>query len=249
MSEDAITPDRVRDWLRVIPDLAALLPDALVTRTASVSTSRPAPGSRPPIRLDILHLLDTRDRTHWETGMQWCDPEHAGVLPYLHGWCCDLESYVYDLWDDELVDQVPAEPTISNCCAWLLQDGLLDWAEETLHAWDEFAQGVRHVHAELRHATADVRDRDVQAVPCWRCGDPLTRIDERALWECNSGHIVNIQPTDLQTAARDTGIPLRTLQDWAKKGRLTRLRESERSSIYDLGDIRRVAAERRLMSG
>ena len=40
MSDDPISPDRVRGWLRTIPDLAALLPDALITRAAHIARGR-----------------------------------------------------------------------------------------------------------------------------------------------------------------------------------------------------------------
>ena len=36
------TPAQVRDWLHTLPDLCALLGDALVTRSAEQYTSRPS---------------------------------------------------------------------------------------------------------------------------------------------------------------------------------------------------------------
>ena len=89
MTHDEDTPPaaaKVGAWLRDIPELCALLDDAAVTRGPSAETARPAPGSRPPLRLDVVHLQDEREKHNWESGMWWCDPDRQGVLPYLHGW-------------------------------------------------------------------------------------------------------------------------------------------------------------------
>ena len=247
--------DDVDRWLRAIPDLCALLPDALITRPAGSGGPRPVPSSRPPVRLDIVSLLDERDTVLWETGMAYVDPDGAGVLPYLWGWCRDIEASLYEI-SPTLPPEVPAEPTVAGCCSWLI--GALEDAT-SLPQWDELAWGIQQVHAGLRAATSAVRDVAEHPVPCSRCGGPLARVEgERPLWECDAcGHLVTVQAVTLRQAAailrreQGKGAPtLRTLQRWAlRPGILAPVADGPRSRVFDLGQIRGLAAEAKLRDG
>lgn len=236
-------PAQVRDWLRTLPDLCALLGDALVTRSAEQHTSRPVPGSKPPVRLDIIGLLDERD-VDWEAGMWRVDPDGHGVLPWLWGWCRDIEADAYRL-RPTLCDEVPDLPTIAGCCAWLLQDDLLEWCAATLRQWDEFAIDLGRVVGAVRNATRHVADQRVRPVPCGRCGEALTQV-KPGLWECEQGHMTSVQAVSLREAARQTGVPEATLRRWVRMSNAHRVSDGPTTVLYDLGDIRRIVANRRL---
>lgn len=239
------TAEDVHGWLTAIPDLMAHLPDAMVTRTHQQGGGRPVPASKPPVKLEIVHLLDRRTKHDWEQGMGWCDPDRQGVLPYLDGWCRDIEATAYES-RPELPPEVPADPTVTTACAWLL--GMLDYAE-TLPQWPEFADGIRVTHRNLLAATAVVRDRE-RPVRCQRCGvGTLTRPGEEALWECAAcGSQVKVQAVTLRQAAGIIGMSARTLQDWARRpGVLSPiLADTGSRKLFDLGDIRRLVAEQRV---
>ena len=237
------TAEQVRQWLGALPDLCALLPAALVARTPEQRVSRPAPGSKPPVRLDISRLLDTRETCDWESGMWRVDPDGHGVLPWLWGWCRDLEAEAYRD-RAELCDEVPAEPTVSSCCTWLQQGDLLEWAADSLQQWHEFAVDTGRVVRAVRDATRAVADLQDRPVPCGRCGEPL-ELQRDGLWECWSGHAVSIQPVGVREAARIVEVNYETLRRWLAEDPVARIVDGARP-VYDLGEIRRVVASRRL---
>lgn len=235
---------KVRGWLIDLPDRAALLPDALITRPQA-SGSRPAPGSRPPVNLDVLAVLDRDDRTRrgwdWELGVGWCDPESVGVLPYLWGWARDIEACAYED-RPEMPAELPDPPTVAGVCSWLLTE--LDWAA-TLPQWPEMVEGVRITWRRVRDATAHVADPVDRPVPCRLCGFALERVaGDRPLWQCKAcGHEVSVQAVTIRQAAKILRRPERTIRTWATRSLIKAISDGPRSNLYDLGDIRRVHAE------
>lgn len=244
-----------RHHLTEIPELCALLPDAAETRTA-IEGPRPAPGSKPPLRLDVLHLLDGRDK-HRDANMATCDPDRQGVLPYLFGWCRDVEADALDQ-SPELPPELPVQATVAGCCAWLTS--MLSFAA-TLPQWPELADGVRRTHQAVRDATAGVRDVEEKPVPCGRCGGALARIPgTRPMWECAAcGGLVTVQAVTVNQAAKIIGIQKDRLYALVNRPALVReagvtppqrvLGESGSRKLYDLSDLRRIVAEIRVREG
>lgn len=241
--------DTIRQALGELPELCALLPDALITRRPATGASRPTPASRPPVDLDILRLLDVRDRSGWLDGMEYCDPESVGVLPYLWGWCRDLEATALDARPD-LPPELPERPTIPAVVEWLL--GQLEWASG-LPQWPELASGITATHRAVRSAVKAVRDPAPADVPCGICHvGHLTRVPgTQPLWRCPvCGHEVAVQAVTLRQAAVITGTPYTTLRDWARRrGLLAPVIEGPRRRLYDLGQIRAIVAQSRLRQG
>lgn len=238
--------DDYRQALHDLPELCALLPAALTLRTPS--PGRTAPTSKPPLRLDILQLADTRDRTRWLDGMQWCDPDSVGILPYLWGWARDLEATALDTAPG-LTPDLPATPTAVNIAEWLLETA--EWAA-TLPQWPELHSGILHCWRAAKTALSALREPETRPVPCSRCRQGhLQRIDGTTpAWQCNlCGHEVRIQAVTLKQAAQHVNMPYTTLRDWARRpGLLAPIEDSPRRRLYDLGQIRALAAERRLRS-
>lgn len=238
------TLDQTRRHLLELPELCALLPDAAHARSA-IDGPRPAPASKPPLKLHVLHLLDEREKWNWEWGMWQVDPDRQGVLPYLHGWVRDIEASLYEE-SPRLPDEAPDEPTVANCCDWLSRHL---GAAETLAQWPELAHGIKTLHGNVRAAVAGIRDRH-RPVPCSQCGNPLSRDGDTNRWVCEAcGHLVSVQAVTLRQAAHIVGRSERTLRSWAQRNLFTRISDGPRTNLYDLGDIRRVVAEVALRDG
>lgn len=238
------SPDvqHLREVLVELPDLAAQLPDLLIQRRAG-QVSRGTPGSRPPLRLDVAALLDQRDRTDWTEGMVWCDPESVGLLPYLWGWVRDIEADALDEGIHLPSGDAPQAPTLSSVCDWLRQ--ALDYASG-LPQWPELAWGIETC---WRRTKAIVEGRsENRSVLCPRCTiGQLTRPGAQAQWECGQcGYIIIVQAVTLRQAAPLVGVSLRTLYRWDARRLITSVFDEQGRRWWDLGDIRRVAAQTRL---
>ncbi len=256
MTDDTPTPDRIASILGQLPDLCALLPDALITRTPHDETARPAPGPKPPVRLDVLHLLDTRPKHDWVDGMEFCDPDRMGVLPYLDGWCRDIEADMLD-HSPTPPTELPDPVTVTGCCAWLTRH--LDWAQDRPQ-WPEMAWGIHTTHRRVKVAVRAVQGRPEAPVPCGRCGaGTLNAIPaQRPLWECNNcGHHVTVQAVTLNQAAKIMRVPKDQLYRVVNRPALLRdtgIEQPKRilgqsgGRLYDLNDLRRVIAEMRYRS-
>lgn len=257
MSEPTV--DEVLRYLTELPDMCADLPVVAITRTSTgPHTSRPTPGPKPPTRLDILHLLDERPKDILGgeyIGMRYPDPDRTGVLPYLYSWARDIEATAYDQ-RPELPAELPEHPTVSNICDWLLHE--LAYAS-TLPQWPEMAWGIGETWKAVRVAVRAVREVEGRPVPCNRCGaGELRHVEgDKPMWECSEcKHRVTVQAVTLRQAARilrdDLGVSaptLRTLQRWAlRPGLLKPITDSPKRRLFDMGQIRSVAAEERIRS-
>ena len=235
----------VEQALGELPELCALLPEALTSGPNPWGSSRPGAASGVPLRLDVLQLLDTRDTTGWLDGMEFCDPDGAGVLPYLWGWCRDLASDLFDTCPSG-VEELPDRPTLAAVTGWLTRH--LTLIRGTAQ-WPEFEWGVLRVHRQVRAAVRHLREPG-PGVQCPRChaGHLVAPSHEKPLWVCHScKHQVTIQAVTLRQASRLVDVPERTLRDWASRpGLLSPVAEGPRRRLFDLGQIRRLAAERRL---
>ena len=242
------TVEDVRRWLTELPDLCALLPDALVVRTPHGEGSRGVPGPKPPARLGVLHLLDERTKDVQDSSCypDYPDPDRVGVLPYLDTWARDLEATALDE-RPELPDELPEHPTVANICGWLL--GELEWAS-TLPQWPELADGCGRLWKAVRIATRAVRDRDERPVPCSRCGaGRLERVEgEKPLWECRAcGHLISVRAVTLGQAAKIIGVHREQLKRWSmRQGLLSPISDTPGRRLYDLGELQRLVAEHRL---
>lgn len=247
------TVDEVQRYLAELPDMCALLPEAAIVRTPRGEGSRSVPGPRPPLRLDVLHLLDTRDKG-WAFDVP-PDPDRVGVLPFLDSWARDLEATALDE-RPELPGELPDPPTVAGLCNWLAGEAL--WASG-LPQWPEMADGIQRTWKAVRIAVSAVRHEEGRPVRCDECGAGELRHIEgsKPLWECTEcGHKVAMQAVTLREAAailrRERGKrapSLRTLQRWAlRPGLLTPIGDGPKRRLFNMGQIRSVAEAERTRS-
>ena len=234
------TPADVRAWLEEIPRLVLSLPIAAVTRKSAGVERRSVPASKPPTRTSIVHLLDTREKHDPAYGMAACDPERQGVLPYLLGW-------VRQTAKDPGIGRYDDFCDVSFCCQYL-NDYLLRimLIEED---WVAFSVGVRTIHHDLVEAVAVLLDSQTPVV-CPSCHVGVLRPDggKSDSWVCGPcGHVVTIHVVTLREAAAETGEKLSTLKFWSRSGLFTKISRDATpgGGHYDLGDIKRVIAEKR----
>ncbi len=240
---DTATPvatklSEVEDWLFAIPRLASLLPVAAVTHTQQEGP-RSVRCSKPPLKIDVVHLLDRRRKGQPDGGMVNVDPEREGVLPYLYGWVEELAG------STEPTQPTP-DATIQDVCEdlrWLIRHQDIDSPR-----WSAFAAGVQRIHSSLLESVGALIHGVNSPVVCPRClTGTLRRQGQTGTWECAvCGHDVTIQVVTLREAARITGEKLTTINYWSRMGLFTKIVDGGGKGSYDLGDIRRVIAEKRL---
>lgn len=251
MTTESVT---VAAQLRDLLDWAALLP-ALLTRHAPTGDNsrggRAPSGSKPPVRLDVLQVLDARVRIPGDDAEDRAELDRLagdhrqGLLPDLWQWARLIEAEAM-----ETCPQVPAElpeqPTLGSVVGWLLVH--TDWAETQQWA-DEYRADVDWWWRRLRQLVGEARAEPV--VPCGRCGEALTPAGP-GLWDCINRHQTSMRAVTVNEAAAIIGI---------KKDRLYRLvsqpgpgvdpptpilGDSGARRLYDLGDLRRLVSWARL---
>lgn len=143
--------DQIRDWLRKIPELYALLPRFIEHGTTDrnpESKTTKAANAGAPMRLEIVDLLDTRLGRKW-LGTATVDGRR-GVL----GTVVALANEIRDgrnLKTPEPVSVTTACDLIGNHMLWLTEQ---DWAADA-HA------ELKALHRELSDAIGDYRPRPV----------------------------------------------------------------------------------------
>ena len=230
-----MTEPSPRDMLARIPDMAA---EAYLTWDAP----NPNPGER-------------SDKTGRRSHVHQPAPTNLSTLVALdplHGLLPTITECVRIIWEQmPAPDRPPLQhpPTWSGETGWLL--ATVTWWQSHLDecdlGWVEDA--IAAAYRELARLTREPEDKPVL---CGRCRIGALEQVHDAMWECHAcGHTVTVRAVTLKQAAAEVDVPLRTLQDWANRPGLLRpiLDGGPRTRLFDLGDIRRVAAEKRLREG
>lgn len=185
-----MTDRPVAELLAELPEIYALLPAVLTSRTPGGEEARHArPSPCAPMRLEVAALLDRRVRldgdalemADWDTA---AGEDRQGLLPSLWAWGRLIEAEMLDTSPD-LPEFLPDEPTMASVCAWLVR--YTPWA--LVQPWaDEYTADIRR-----RHGAAErlVRHCDhYRAHACSRCGgDSAELVNNGDLWACpDCGH-------------------------------------------------------------
>lgn len=235
-----------RQQLVEINNLAADLPALLTTRSQPETGSRTGGAaiahSPAPVRLDILHALDTRIRDHSDDAeaRAWHDrlaaDHRQGLIPDLYQWCklIDAEARDTNLTPADL----PDPPTLSTVTGWLHTH--LDWAL-TQHWSGELVRDVDWWWRRVRHLTGE---RDPYQPRCTLCLFPYVEA-EGGWWRCQGCGTEKSIDTGLKQlteplvtisqAAALTGTPLRTLRRYAEG--LLPVTQDDRMPHYRLRDL------------
>lgn len=170
------------DLLADIPGLAAFLPVA-GHNPDQVKTTPPPPGPRPPVRLDLVQMLDTRYR-YPGTALDraaaddiWGD-HRQGVQPDLMLWALFFAEQ-----NPAITDLIPND--LAQLCAWLGRRS--EWAEK--QDWgDTYVKDVKAWHTRLLRGCGDAPLAAMHHA-CTRCGNDATLVNAGDLWACaECGH-------------------------------------------------------------
>jgi hypothetical protein len=212
-------PERPTDP-RTLPSVAALygwLDAGPVRRDQGSPVTSGVFGSRPPCRLEIIALRDTRSRSNG-TGPD--DHEAApplAVIPTL--WALVARVDRTDL--DGHLEQRP-DKTVPAMCGWLYMRR--EWLAH--QPWiDQLYTGLRQLHNQLRGAWGDPAMKPLG--PCIQLVDDHGRLNDNGPWSCGWPLFMPEQPPK----AMDETVDLPTIRcascDWTYPGsdlvRLARL--------------------------
>lgn len=250
--------DHLRQHLEQIPDLYALLGLFVVKgSTGDVVLGSPM-GSRPPMDLAVIDLLDTREKPDAEVTRtdaeidRLAGARRQGVLPTLASWVRLADG---ELWDFGIEHDAPSEtPTVASECAFLVHH--IDWIAE--QQWvDELADDVRRIRGELRSVT---RDRDIEDLhlACTSCGwHDIQSMGNGTWFRCTgcdqtwteaelSKHAERARPRPLKACAEVHGVSVRTLRRAIERGELKHVAADGSTRLFDPLDVAAVAARDRL---
>jgi hypothetical protein len=137
-------------------------------------------SSRPPLRLDVVAMLDPRTEINGASGAVYDGGVEDDVLDEipnigadLGGWVCMLYEQHPDWagaeWDGEVIAYGDGAALLRSRCDWICRQ---PWV-------DEFADGIARVHGALRQVNGDAPDRpfaDCPEVVDGRvCGGPVSK--------------------------------------------------------------------------
>lgn len=232
-------------------DLVAL--PGLVDELSRCLTERPAvsgggggkPGSKAPLRLDVLHLIDERRKPGWEGE----DPrlrdldDRYGIAPMLESW---TRVVVEEM--DERPD-LAEEATVRTEAALLVEH----WVWVSQRDWaDELAEDVRSVTAQVRSALGERKDYREFRPTCRSCGWKLTPMDESKWFACSAcgrdytidadlKALGQVQDGTIVEISQLLTVPVATLHRWHKDRWLTPVGTTPRGKLFNIDAVRRVS--------
>ncbi len=160
---------RARADLDALPGLYEQLGRTLTEKPASSGGPAGKPGSKPPLRLDVLALADERHKPDWDgsdprlaplsapsvpvwtdgAGRTVVEPRSLryGILPALESWTRSVaeDRRACDLWEPPLADV----PTMETECHWLVT--VWDYISAQDYA-DEIATDITKIASLMRSA-------------------------------------------------------------------------------------------------
>lgn len=196
---------RVRHHLEQIPDLVPFIPLFLVRGGQGEGPMSAAFGSKPPMDLGVVDLLDEREKDGGKEGLRptlisWIrvyDDALEGTVGYETPWrrqacsaACGFSVPGFILVPSPeagcCVGDFRKHPhiqhTVAEACSYLIR--WLDRAAE-FQWFDEFAEVVRKMRGELKSIT---RERSVEdlGLACTGCGWPnIETMDDGAWYRCS----------------------------------------------------------------
>lgn len=219
--------DHTRAQLAAIPALAAQCGMFLIpSNNQGGDGPRPKPGSRPPVNVALLDLIQGRE---------------------LWAWCLLIIDERADADND--IDDAPSSrnPSLTEMCEWLAKHSY--WIHG-LH--EDFPASIATIYGEYRRAAGDPQEPTYH---CPDCGWTVEPRDGGAWWNCTGcprtwtmgAEISRLmeRQQDVMTLgqiSQKLGIPHATLRRWAGK-RFASVGTRQGRPLYDIRTVR-AASER-----
>lgn len=249
----AQTRAHLTDLPRLVAELARCITEPIPQDMQSGSGGG-KPSSKPPMRLDVVHLVDTREKPLW-----WGeDPRDAelgdryGVLYQLHSW----SRVVWEEMPD--AEYLADEPTVSGEAEYLLR--ALPFINQQQWA-NDFCDDVISLAGKVRNALGIRREHKPKCRYCHDVVEPVDTNHVTTNWEayayalcrgCNWKYepgaelkaLGQVQPAvTIKDLSETTGIPLPTLYRWVEQGVITPCAESPKKptnrkpALFDLAEV------------
>lgn len=249
--------NRTRQQLAEIPGLAAKLSPSLVT--AGGDGPRPAPGSRPPVSVELLDLIEGRDLTWWamlvidEMADAGIDPEDppSSRKPTIADNCRWLAANA-----DWIAEHNPEPPSVDHddaLCALYCPDGHYLTGERVRTStgrltcrWcpSGFTSAVAVLYWQYRRATGDSPGPRIR---CPKCGNRAirdgqwmrcTEVEDHDRTIKDIEHEWRYRPAaPAAEIAAEFGIDQDKLRDWKRRGRLKAAGTAGRANTYFPWDV------------
>lgn len=213
----------IEQQLAELPGLVNDLTRCLTERPPDTAGGHTKPGSKPPLRLDVLHLTDQRLKPGWYGD----DPraenpgDRYGILAELALW---TRAVMEDRMDADLFKpELTEHPTVASECAWLLS--VWDYIAAQRYA-EDLGQDIDRMTRQVK-AALGVKDLNLK---CPDCADRL-QLQAGGQWaECDSGHQVDVgnlaakqrrrPPIPTRQACEEFGISPDRLWKWTERKRI-----------------------------
>jgi hypothetical protein len=165
-------------WMFILPGSKPADPDR------RISTASP---SRPPLNLEVLDLLDIREKKDAPATRDYqldrmAGARRQGVLPTLSSWVRYVEASMLDAGEEP--QPPPDEATVVGECGWL--NAQLDWIVEQEWAY-EFDNDIHKMLGDLRRAIGE-RDDATAHLMCKQCGWQVEPQDNGQWFRCTGCH-------------------------------------------------------------
>lgn len=234
-----VTAKRVglaRADLVALPDLVEELARC-ITERLPVDGLRGKPGSKVPLRLDVLHLVDNRHKPDWD-GL---DPRETEDVAERFGVGPVLES-----WTRVLAEELPEYPDMAEHATVRSEAALLveHWDWITTQPWaTELARDVARMVGQVRAALGI---RPEPHYRCPKCGERALLVDGGFL-VCPSQHEQSVRDVEAQQRRRppmstgdvcaEYGIAVSRLWQWRKRRKIHPVESLGRSLMWLPWDV------------
>jgi hypothetical protein len=249
---------KLTEHLAAIPPLFARLPQFIRPGSRPADPDRVTTSTspaRPPLNLDVLDLLDLREKADAEATRGDYDLDRRaggrrqGILPTLSSWVRLVDGERWDEGDEH--QNPPTQRTVEGECGWLTEG--LDWITEQKWA-NELEQDLQRMVADMRRACGESPE---VPLTCSKCRWLVEPRDGGAWYVCTGcnwtwtmaneiDRLLQAQ-TDIMDAATlpeiaaNVGRPVSTVKEWKARGWLLPVGKTKRGYVYDVKAAQRVA--------
>ncbi len=224
------SPEEITADLHTIQQLHPWLDAARhIPKPRQLVTTHSTARHHTPTDLDLVALLDTRDRWHFHTPRPHIARNSQGILPTLDSWARSIAADLHDHhhpYPDLPNRQGPGD--LQRIITWWLTPNLLT-TTATLDDWPWLADDIRDLARRTLH--------HINRIP--------RLVDQTTPPPPTDPRLATIHPVTIAEAARLLQWPRSTIYDWAHKGRFICITHGTQT-LYDLHNINATLAAHHL---